>query len=62
LDVGESYQVTFTSTMSLNTANEDIPAFVTLGMFIIDEFSFLNDQGQPTGKTLAPQARLAFLH
>ena len=31
------------------------PHFVTLGMFIIDEFSYLDDEGQPTGKTLAPQ-------
>ncbi|KAF9468956.1 Ribokinase-like protein [Collybia nuda] len=35
--------------------NENGPTFVTLGMFIIDEFIFLNDQGQPTGRTLAPQ-------
>ncbi|KAK0453374.1 Ribokinase-like protein [Armillaria borealis] len=31
------------------------PQFVTLGMFIIDEFSFLDDDGNPTGKELAPQ-------
>lgn len=31
--------------------------FVTLGMFIIDEFSFADDGGQLTGKTLAPQGR-----
>ncbi|GJE84589.1 Ribokinase-like protein [Phanerochaete sordida] len=29
--------------------------FVTLGMFIIDMFSFLDAQGAPTGKTLPPQ-------
>ncbi|KAF9534408.1 Ribokinase-like protein [Crepidotus variabilis] len=29
--------------------------FVTLGMFIIDEFSFTDEQGNPTGRTLAPQ-------
>ncbi|KAJ6629207.1 Ribokinase-like protein [Mycena sp. CBHHK59/15] len=29
--------------------------FVTLGMFIIDEFSFLDDDGNPIPKTLAPQ-------
>lgn len=34
------------------------PQFVTLGMFIIDEFSFLDDDGNPTGKELAPQERL----
>ncbi|KAK0191208.1 Ribokinase-like protein [Armillaria mellea] len=31
------------------------PQFITLGMFIIDEFSFLDDDGNPTGKELAPQ-------
>lgn len=31
--------------------------FVTLGMFIIDEFSFLEHDGSPTGKILPPQAR-----
>ncbi|KAI0049586.1 Ribokinase-like protein [Auriscalpium vulgare] len=31
-------------------------AFVTLGMFIIDQFSFQDEHGQPTGRTLAPQA------
>ncbi|TBU48442.1 Ribokinase-like protein [Dichomitus squalens] len=30
--------------------------FVSLGMFIIDEFSFADEDGNPTGKTLAPQA------
>ncbi|KAG2118961.1 Ribokinase-like protein [Suillus discolor] len=29
--------------------------FVTFGMFIIDEFSFADEQGKPTGKTVAPQ-------
>ncbi|KDR83352.1 hypothetical protein GALMADRAFT_219185 [Galerina marginata CBS 339.88] len=29
--------------------------FVTLGMFIIDEFSFMDEEGQPTGRTLEPQ-------
>jgi hypothetical protein len=28
---------------------------VTLGMFIIDEFSFLDAAGEPTGRTLSPQ-------
>lgn len=39
-------------------AKEDTPVFVTLGMFIIDEFAFLDDHGQPTGRTLAPQERM----
>ncbi|KAI9067619.1 Ribokinase-like protein [Trametes sanguinea] len=29
--------------------------FVSLGMFIIDEFSFADEQGNPTGKTQPPQ-------
>lgn len=29
--------------------------FVTFGMFIIDEFSFADEQGKPTGETMAPQ-------
>ncbi|PPQ77752.1 hypothetical protein CVT25_011187 [Psilocybe cyanescens] len=30
-------------------------SFVTLGMFIIDEFSFMDGEGRPTGRTLEPQ-------
>ncbi|KAF8901708.1 Ribokinase-like protein [Gymnopilus junonius] len=30
-------------------------SFVTLGMFIIDEFLFMDEDGQPTGRTLEPQ-------
>lgn len=33
----------------------DAPDFVTLGMFIIDEFSFTDQNGKPTGKTLPSQ-------
>ncbi|KAI0303136.1 Ribokinase-like protein [Russula brevipes] len=29
--------------------------FVSLGMFIIDEFAFLDAEGHPTGRTLSPQ-------
>ena len=29
--------------------------FVTLGMFIIDDFEFLDEDGNPTGKELPPQ-------
>lgn len=29
--------------------------FVTFGMFIIDEFYFADEQGKPTGETVAPQ-------
>lgn len=29
--------------------------FVSIGMFIIDEFSFADEDGKPTGKTMAPQ-------
>lgn len=29
--------------------------FVTLGMFIIDEFEFFNEDGNPSGKVLEPQ-------
>lgn len=29
--------------------------FVSLGMFIIDEFAFLDAAGKPTGRALSPQ-------
>lgn len=32
-----------------------IKSFVTMGLFIIDEFSFMNAEGEPTGQTLEPQ-------
>ncbi|KAI0301807.1 Ribokinase-like protein [Multifurca ochricompacta] len=35
--------------------------FVSLGMFIIDEFTFLDVTGKPTGRTLSPQEDLFFL-
>jgi len=31
-------------------------SFVTLGLFIIDEFTFEDEDGRPTGRFLAPQA------
>lgn len=31
------------------------PDFVTLGMFIIDEFSFADEDGKPTGKVVPAQ-------
>lgn len=31
---------------------------VTLGMFIIDEFEYLDEDGQPTGHALPPQGSL----
>lgn len=31
--------------------------FVTLGMFIIDDFLYLDAAGEPTGKTTPPQVR-----
>jgi len=34
---------------------EDNLSFVTLGMFIIDEFSFLDKRGHPTDRSFAPQ-------
>lgn len=37
------------------------PHFVTLGMFIIDEFYFLDEEGKPTGKILPPQESLQYL-
>ena len=33
----------------------DSLAFVTLSMFIIDEFSFLDELGRPTGRSFPPQ-------
>ncbi|KZP24669.1 Ribokinase-like protein [Athelia psychrophila] len=32
--------------------------FVSLGMFILDEFAFHDENGEPTGKTMPPQERL----
>jgi hypothetical protein len=34
--------------------------FVSLGMFIIDEFAFLDHAGNPTGRTLEPQEGVIF--
>ncbi|EPQ59546.1 Ribokinase-like protein [Gloeophyllum trabeum ATCC 11539] len=36
-------------------ASSQRPQFVSLGMFIIDEFEYLDDDGRPTGRSLAPQ-------
>ncbi len=41
--------------MAPDDNNSEHRAFVSLGMFIIDEFSFADEDGKPTGKTLAPQ-------
>jgi hypothetical protein len=38
-----------------DTDVNDSLTFVTLGMFIIDEFSFLDEQDRPTGRSFAPQ-------
>ena len=38
-----------------NTDVDDFLPVVTLGMFIIDEFSFLDEQGRPAGRSFAPQ-------
>ena len=32
------------------------PTLVTLGMFIIDEFEYLTEAGEPTGKASVSQA------
>ena len=34
---------------------EDTLSFVTLGMFIIDEFSLLDERGRPTDRSFTPQ-------
>ena len=34
-------------------------SFVTLGMFIIDEFLYMDENGLPTGRTLEPQGSAA---
>jgi len=34
--------------------------FVTFGMFIIDEFTFADEQGKPTEQMVPPQGRLGF--
>ena len=36
--------------------------FATLGMFIIDEFSFADENGNPTGKTLEAQVSISCGH
>ncbi|TFK93922.1 Ribokinase-like protein [Polyporus arcularius HHB13444] len=41
--------------MAPDDNNSEHRAFVSLGMFIIDEFSFADEDGKPTGKTVAPQ-------
>lgn len=33
-------------------------SLVTLGKFIIDEFTFEDEDGRPTGRTMDPQVRL----
>ena len=38
----------------VDTDDDSLP-FVTLSMFIIDEFSFLDEQGHPTGHSFPPQ-------
>jgi hypothetical protein len=38
-----------------STISDTTIQFVTFGMFIIDEFSFADEQGKLTGKTVAPQ-------
>jgi hypothetical protein len=35
--------------------------FATLGMFIVDDFEYLDENGQPTGRTAEPQERDAWL-
>ncbi|EIW61851.1 Ribokinase-like protein [Trametes versicolor FP-101664 SS1] len=37
------------------SSTNDTREFVSLGMFIIDEFTFVDDKGEPTGQTLPPQ-------
>jgi hypothetical protein len=37
-------------------------SFVTLGLFIIDEFTFMDEDGLPTGRYLAPQGSWLGLH
>ena len=39
----------------ISNSNSTARQFVSLGMFIIDEFSFADEQGVPTGKITAPQ-------
>ena len=37
-------------------SGRDYPiSFATLGMFIIDDFSFMDADGRPTGRTVDPQ-------
>ena len=38
----------------MENTDDSLP-FVTLSMFIIDEFSFLDKQGRPTGRSFPPQ-------
>lgn len=39
----------------MSHCTEDPPLFVTLGMFIIDEFLFMDEDGNASGKIVAPQ-------
>ncbi|KAJ7117412.1 Ribokinase-like protein [Mycena crocata] len=46
-------KITLKITASFCTSQ--MPHFVSLGMFIIDEFSVLDEEGKPTGKSITPQ-------
>ncbi|TFK76126.1 Ribokinase-like protein [Pluteus cervinus] len=41
--------------MTIMADNAKTPILVTLGMFILDEFEFLTEDGEPTGKTIPTQ-------
>jgi hypothetical protein len=51
--------ISFSSVQPSPTIMEDVPAIevVSLGMFIIDTFSFMDSEGNPTGKVIPPQVR-----
>lgn len=39
----------------MSQSTEEPPLFVTLGTFIIDEFLFMDEDGNASGKFVAPQ-------
>lgn len=43
----------------LSKSNNQMPKFVSLGMFIVDEFHYLDENGNPTGRTQDDQVRIS---
>ena len=55
--MSDSHTHTHLSTMSTTRTRK----FVSLGLFIIDEFAFADAAGKPTGRSLSPQGWVSFI-